>query len=149
VITTPAVTLLVAHMAATSAMAGLIWFVQVVHYPLFRAVGDAEFAAYETDHQRRTAWVVGPFMAVEGVSALAIATTLRAEVGTLLPLAGLALLLVVHTSTVALQVPAHRALTAGSDGPTIRRLVATNWIRTAAWSSRCIVAASMIVVARP
>ena len=37
----------VANLAATWFMVGLIWFVQVVHYPLFAAVPAGEpFAAY-------------------------------------------------------------------------------------------------------
>ena len=60
------------HLVATAAMAGLIWFVQVVHYPLFAGVGRDGFAAYEARHTRRTSWVVGPFMAVEGVAAIAL-----------------------------------------------------------------------------
>lgn len=31
--------LLLVHAAATWAMVGLVWFVQVVHYPLFAQVG--------------------------------------------------------------------------------------------------------------
>ena len=52
--TTTAVVLLSLHLAATAAMTGLIWFVQVVHYPLFAAVGADQFVAYEVAHQRRT-----------------------------------------------------------------------------------------------
>jgi hypothetical protein len=40
------------HLAATAAMVGLIWFVQVVHYPLFASVGADEFVAYENAHTR-------------------------------------------------------------------------------------------------
>ena len=59
-----------AHLMATVAMGGLIWFVQVVHYPMFAAVGDDEFVSYEAHHTQRTARVVGPIMAVEGLAAL-------------------------------------------------------------------------------
>ena len=142
-----AVLLLVVHLVGTAAMTGLIWFVQVVHYPLFASVGPDRFVAYEASHTRQTAWVVGPFMAVEGVSALAVSATLRDEVGPVLVLAGLALLAVIHTSTVALQVPAHTRLSEEFDGPTQVRLVRTNWIRTVGWSLRTLVAGAMIVVA--
>lgn len=146
---TTATALLTGHLFATAGMVGLIWFVQVVHYPLFARVGADGFQTYETEHQRRTAWVVGPLMAVEGVSALVIAATLRDEVGLALPLVGLFLLLVIHASTVLLQVPAHRRLTAGAEPELIRRLVATNWIRTAGWSARSAVAGAMLLVAVP
>ncbi len=137
--------LLAVHLAATAGMMGLIWFVQVVHYPLFAAVGSAGFEAYESAHQRRTALVVGPLMGIEGVTALVVAATLRDEVGLALPLAGLVLLAAIHASTVLLQVPAHTELARGYDADVQRRLVATNWVRTIGWSLRVIVAAAMIV----
>jgi hypothetical protein len=139
--------LLVVHLAATAAMCGLIWFVQVVHYPLFAGVGVHRFTEYEQRHQRATAWVVGPFMAIEGVSALLIAGWLRDEVGPVPVGAGLLLLAVVHGSTVLLQVPAHARLSTGYDRAVAARLVRTNWIRTAGWTLRTAVAATMIVLA--
>jgi hypothetical protein len=148
-VSTAATALLTVHLFATAGMVGLIWFVQVVHYPLFARVGPDGFPTYETEHQRRTSWVVGPLMAVEGVAALAVAATLRNEVGLLLPLLGLVLLLVIHASTVLLQVPAHGRLTSGADHAVMRRLVATNWIRTGGWSARGAVAVAMLLVAVP
>ena len=48
------------HAAATLYMTGLIWFVQVVHYPLMGLTGKAEFSAYEQRHTLLTTWVVAP-----------------------------------------------------------------------------------------
>lgn len=128
-------------------MAGLIWFVQVVHYPLFAMVGTDSFTHYEQRHMSLTSWVVGPLMAVEGVSALLIAAGERDTVG--LPLVGLGLVLLalIHASTVFLQVPAHNRLEKGFCPSTAERLVRTNWIRTFGWTARAVVAAAMIVAA--
>lgn len=52
--------LLVVHAATTLFMVGVIWFVQIVHYPLCSRVGGAAFAGYERDHVRRTGRVGGP-----------------------------------------------------------------------------------------
>jgi hypothetical protein len=145
--TTAESTLLAVHLASTAGMMGLIWFVQLVHYPLFAAVGPAHFADYESAHQKRTSWVVGPLMGVEGVSALLVTGLLRDEVGLVLPLVGLALLAVIHASTVFLQVPAHRQLANGYDADVQRHLVRTNWIRTIGWSLRVVVASAMVVTA--
>jgi hypothetical protein len=139
--------LLSVHLLATAAMVGLIWFVQVVHYPLFAAVGPDEFVAYEQAHQRRTAYVVGPPMAVEGVTALVLLVAAPDGVGPLLPWLGAVLLAVIHSSTVFLQVPAHAALAQSPDGRTIDRLVRTNWIRTIGWTARGAVAVAMLVTA--
>ena len=49
-------------------MAGLIWFVQIVHYPLFHKVSEDTSVAYADEHQTRTAWVVGLPMLIEGIT---------------------------------------------------------------------------------
>jgi hypothetical protein len=128
-------------------MCGLIWCVQMVHYALFDGVGVDGFVAYERRHQRAISWIVEPFMGIEGISALAVATLLRDAVGTSLVATSLALLAVIHASTVWLQVPAHGRLASGYDPSVIVRLVRTNWIRTVGWTARTVVAAAMVVVA--
>ena len=53
------------HTFATLAMMGLIWFVQVVHYPLYAKVGPQAFAEYHALHVSRTTSVVAPLMLAE------------------------------------------------------------------------------------
>lgn len=38
------------HAASTMAMVGLIWTVQVVHYPLFESVGAEAYPNYQSRH---------------------------------------------------------------------------------------------------
>jgi hypothetical protein len=129
-------TLLLIHAASTLCMTGLIWFVQVVHYPLFLMVGRQTFSSYAAQHVRRTAWVVAPLMLVEAGTAVALAWLLA----TLLSSVGLLLLMLTWASTALLQVPCHRRLVLGFDRPTAERLVRTNWLRTIAWSGRGLIA---------
>ena len=128
--------LLLLHLAATFYMVGLVWFVQRVHYPLFAGVGAQEFPAYQDQHVTRTSPVVGPAMLIEAGTGLALVVAPPPDVPQLLPWLGLALLTAIWLSTWLLQVPRHGELTAGFDPRAHRRLVASNWIRTAAWSIR-------------
>ena len=123
--------LLLIHAAATVAMAGIAWFVQVVHYPLFALVGD-EFAAYEARHAERTTLVVAPLMTIEALAAVLI--VIRAP--GVLTAVGLALVALLWLATAVVQVPCHRRLAQGFDAGVHRRLVATNWLRTVAWTAR-------------
>jgi hypothetical protein len=127
---------LIAHVAATWAMVGLIWFVQAVHYPLFALVGSGGFVQYEAAHRLRTSLVVGPPMVVEAVTALWLVLAPPVGLGRFLPAVGLALVGVVWGSTVVLQVPEHDRLSERFDTGAVRRLVVSNWVRTAAWSAR-------------
>ena len=55
---------------ATAMMTGIIWFVQIVHYPLFTQIPKEGFTRYEQSHTVRTGWVVAPLMLLELGSAL-------------------------------------------------------------------------------
>jgi hypothetical protein len=120
---------------STLAMTGLIWFVQIVHYPLFRRIGEDKFAAYEKEHEKRTSFVVGPLMLLEAASAVALVLLLP---GGLLAWAGVILLAIIWLSTFTLQVPQHRKLEKGFDHDAHSFLVTTNWIRTLSWSARSV-----------
>ena len=128
------------HAGATLAMFGLIWFVQIVHYPLMAKVGDQGFSAYELAHTKRTTLVVAPLMLAELASALWIVLKEPSWVSW----SGIACLALIWVSTFALQVPAHRVLERGFDHRAHRRLVLTNWIRTALWSVRAVLALMLI-----
>ena len=60
--------LFLSHLGSTLYMVGVIWFVQVVHYPLFASVGNLEFPSYEQRHTVLTTWVVAPPMLIEMVT---------------------------------------------------------------------------------
>jgi len=134
---------LLLHAGATLAMFGLIWFVQIVHYPLMGLVGDDRYEAYQHDHMKRTTWIVGPFMLIEMVTAALLIPMLGSS---LLPftLSGLILLVLIWISTAALQVPAHQGLSQGFLDYAHRRLVTSNWIRTILWSLRGVFACVLI-----
>lgn len=131
--------LLLLHTLVTLALVGLIWFVQIVHYPLMARVRPEAFAAYEIEHQRRTTLVVGPLMLAEAAAALALLGVLSGGAWWIAA-TGVVLLLVVWTSTLAIQVPLHARLERGFDARIHGRLVGSNWLRTAAWSARGMLA---------
>jgi hypothetical protein len=139
--------LMLAHMGATCFMAGLIWFVQIVHYPLFSRVGQDGYANYQASHVGRTTWVVGPPMLVEAATAVYLAAKLGQGPGGWGWWLGLALLAVIWISTACLQVPAHDLLARGFDAKAHRTLVASNWLRTAGWSARALLVAWLVLKA--
>lgn len=139
--------LLLAHAAATLALTGLIWFVQVVHYPLFARVGEAGFAAYEEAHRRLTTLVVAPAMLVEAGTGIALLAARPDGVDAWPAWAGLVLLAVVWLSTAVVQVPCHDRLSRAFDPTVARRLVRTNWLRTAAWTARAGLVLAMLAQA--
>lgn len=128
--------LVLANLTSTLFMVGVIWFVQVVHYPLFSKVGEAGFVAYEDDHSRLTSYVVGPPMLVEAGTSLLLLVFRPDGVPGWLVWFGFGLVVAIWASTALLQVPRHTALGAGFDVSAHRFLVASNWVRTIAWTLR-------------
>ena len=129
-------TLLLVQLAATLYMIGLIWFVQIVHYPLFGQVGKANFSAYEIAHANLTTFVVAPPMLLEAVTACLWLFYRPPGIRFAEALIGVCLLAVIWCSTWFLQVPQHNVLAAGFDASAQQFLVTSNWLRTIAWSAR-------------
>ena len=124
------------HFATCCFMTGGIWFVQVVHYPLFARVAPESFTTYHAAHVRRTSWVVVGPMLLELLSAFVVLS--KAEEGTpqILSAIGLTLLMLIWGSTFLSQVPAHNQLARGYSSEIGRNLVKSNWTRTVLWSLR-------------
>ena len=137
---------LLANAAATWFLTGLIWIVQVVHYPLFVHADRATYPAFADAHSRLITPIVGPAMLVE----LATAAWLVIDRPAVLPATwawvGLVLVVVIWASTAMLQVPMHAQLTQGYDAGAHAWLVRSNWVRTLAWTARSVM--SFVVLAR-
>ncbi len=138
-------TVLVVGAAATWAMVGLIWMVQIVHYPMLAEYSALAPSAAAVDHQQRISWIVGPLMAAEGITALLLLVDRPATMGAVSAWLAAGLLGVALGSTVLVQVPLHSRLAVDHDPDAAGRLVLTNWVRTVAWTARGIVLALVLV----
>ena len=134
--------LLLIQIVATAMMTGIIWFVQIVHYPLFLKIPSEGFVSYEQSHTIRTGFVVAPLMLLELGTAILLLLLTVTSAGRLtiglspLYLGALGCLLVIWASTFLVQVPLHGLLEQHADSKAMTLLVSTNWIRTIFWSLR-------------
>ena len=140
--TIPAV--LLGQLLATVFMAGVIWYVQLVHYPLMAGWPHDDFSRWEAAHREQTGLVVVPAMLAEGLMVLLILARRPRGVPAWLAWTGAGLLLAIWASTFAIQVPLHDQLSAGWNAVAHGRLVQSNWLRTVLWSARALVAAWML-----
>ena len=139
-------TIVLGHAAATLVLVGLIWTIQVVHYPLFDLVGRDGFVAYEAAHSTRIAAVIAVPWAVQGLTTAALLVSSPDGLPRWMVWAAAVLAAVPVAVTVAVSVPAHTVLSAGYDPAAHTRLVATNWLRTAAWTAHGGLAVAMLAV---
>ena len=135
----------VAQVVGSVGMFGVIWVMQVVHYPLMRFVSGEQFARFETAHRTRISWVVGPLMLLEGVCVLAFLFAPPVGLAWWLPWVGAGVEAIAIGTTVFISAPLHEQLNAHFNQATLDRLIATNWIRTIAWTGRAAVAIAMLV----
>ena len=135
----------VAQVVGSVGMFGVIWVMQVVHYPLMRFVSGEQFARFETAHRVRISWVVGPLMLIEGVCVLAFLFAPPAGLPWWLPWVGAGVEAVAIGTTAFVSAPLHERLNAHFNTATLDRLIATNWIRTVAWTCRAVVAIAILV----
>lgn len=135
----------IAHAVATWYLVGLIWTVQVVHYPLFARVGDDGFAAYEAAHSTRITALIGLPWAVQGLTTVALLAVPPPGVSGWLVVSAAVLAAIPVLVTLILSVPAHQRLGNGFDADAHARLVTTNWLRTGAWSAHGVVAVGLVL----
>ena len=137
--------LVVTNAAAAWTMTGLIWFVQVVHYPLLAVVPRESARTTAVEHQSRTARVVMLPMAAEGVTTLWLMFDRPADVDWWLAWAGGVCVAVALLSTVLLSVPRHGRMASEPTDTIGRELVRTNWPRTVAWTAHGIISAAIVL----
>lgn len=136
--------LLLTHAGATLGMVGLIWTVQVVHYPLFDGVGADAFPSYEARHSSAIGRLLILPAGLEVITAATLVVVRPPGVPMWLVLGAGAVLAGIWIMTALVQAPAHGLLSDGFDAAVHRRLVDSNWWRTIGWSVRGVAALAMV-----
>jgi hypothetical protein len=118
------------------ALTGIVWFVQVVHYPAFSRFYRAEFIRHHRFHIIRTAFVVTPLMIIE------LATSgflvFNSDALHFYHITGLIIVILIWLSTFLIQAPIHIKLQKGYNDDLVKRLIDSNWIRTLLWSAKSL-----------
>ena len=127
------------NLASTWFMVGLIWFIQLVHYPLFNFVGSEEFRVFHENHKILITPVVGIVMIVELVTSVIIFFQSPSGIRNWSSTFGIILLGIIWFSTVYFQIPFHNTLSSKLNENVLMMLINTNWIRTICWSLRGII----------
>ena len=124
---------LILHIFGTFFLTGLIWVIQLVHYPAFRFVEASQFISFEKLHTHRISLIVIPLMFTELLSGIYLVFSREAP---LYLKYSFALVILIWASTFFLSVPLHTKLSLGKNLDTINKLIATNWPRTVLWTLR-------------
>ncbi len=125
--------ILLLHGFGTFFMCGLCWFVQLIHYPLFKQINLNDLSNYEWQNLR-TAIIAIPLMLLELVSG---GILLWMSMNWIMVI-NMILFVLIGLSTAVFQAPYHLRLIHAPNPLLIDRLIQTNWIRTWAWTLRSV-----------
>jgi hypothetical protein len=114
-------------------MTGLIWLIQLVHYPAFYFIDPKSFLKFHAFHSQSITWIVGPVMGIELVTAIGLCL-LRTQIVYI----NLFSVLVLWALTALVSVPIHIQLAQSLNLELVRQLIMTNWFRTCIWSLRAL-----------
>ncbi|MTI87652.1 MAG: hypothetical protein FH748_06760 [Balneolaceae bacterium] len=112
---------------------GVIWCVQLVHYPSFRYTDEENFPLFHRQHSLRIGLIVAPVMLLELITSTLLFLT---EHWFSFNSIGFYLVLLIWISTALLSVPLHSKLRKEKKSSLINRLVYTNWVRTLLWTAK-------------
>ncbi len=124
------------HLIFTAIMVGVIWLVQVVHYPSFNFIDKNFYSDFQNFHIKRISFIVIPVMLLELVSGLIlIFLDNRHSTPSLI---SFGILILIWIITGLFFAKAHQDLIAGYDREIVKKIIKLNWIRTLLWSIRLI-----------
>ena len=123
------------HFLSTSLMVGIIWVIQLLHYPTFHFIKESNYVEFQHFHMQRISFIVVPVMILEFLSAFMLAYYIRSNMLILC----LIILLVIWLVTFVFFTKLHQRLLDGYDKSIVDKLVQINWSRTVLWSLRLII----------
>ena len=123
------------HFLSTSLMVGIIWVIQLLHYPTFHFIKENDYVEFQHFHMQRISFIVVPVMIIEILSGFMLVYYFRSNLFILC----LTILLVIWLITFAFFTKLHQSLLGGYDKIIVDKLVQINWSRTVLWSLRLII----------
>ena len=123
------------HFLSTSLMVGIIWVIQLLHYPAFHFIKESDYVEFQHFHMQRISFIVVPVMVLELFSAFMMVYYIQSN----LLILCFIILLFIWLITFIFFTKLHQSLLGGYDNTIVDKLVRINWSRTILWSIRLII----------
>lgn len=132
--------LILANLCLSALLCGLIWTIQLVHYPSFLDVGSKEYLLFQQNHMRNISLLVMPLMLLELAAGIYL---LFAQLSNHIHWSvypATFFLILIWAVTFFVASPLHgRLVSGGYNVENIQKLINANWWRTIAWTGRTII----------
>ena len=124
------------HLVFTSILVGIIWVIQLVHYPSFHFIRKDIYVSFQKLHTDKIAIIVAPVMLIELITGILL-IYMETNINIVL-IVSLVILLAIWILTAIYFYKAHQNLMSGYNKEIINQLIKLNWIRTVLWTFRLI-----------
>ena len=127
---------LLGHLIFTSIMTGVIWVIQIVHYPSFHFIEKELYTAFQKFHMNKISIIVIPIMLAELITGMMLFLDKSSKSPFLI--ISFVILVLIWLITGVFFTKVHNELIAGYQELVVNQLVAMNWIRTLLWTLRLL-----------
>lgn len=127
---------LLAHCFCVFYMTGVIWIIQIVHYPLMKFVSEPGWMKFHKAHTSLITWVVAPPMIAQAITSI-----FTGQYQAPLVFLSLAVFLV----TLIFSIPIHNQLAKEFKNENLKKLILMNWIRTLIWTGHSLFLISILI----
>ena len=124
---------------------GLIWTIQLVHYPSMKFIPEEKFTAYHNFHSQRISILAIPIMLIELFTSLELFYQNGSSYNHIFTI-NLILVISIWISTFLIQVPMHNTLSSAKNARVLNNLILSNWIRTILWTAKSLLMVSCLSV---
>ena len=127
---------LLGHLIFTSIMTGVIWVIQIVHYPSFHFIEKELYTAFQKFHMNKISIIVIPIMLAELITGMMLFLD-KSSKSPFLTIS-IIILVLIWLITGVFFSKAHNELMTGYQELVVNQLVVMNWIRTLLWTLRLL-----------
>ena len=127
---------LLSHLIFTSIMTGVIWVIQIVHYPSFHFIEKELYTAFQKFHMNKISIIVIPIMLAELITGMMLFLDKSSKSPFLI--ISFVILVLIWLITGVFFSKAHNELMTGYRELVVNQLVVMNWIRTLLWTLRLL-----------
>ena len=117
-------------------MTGVIWVIQIVHYPSFHFIEKELYTAFQKFHMNKISIIVIPIMLAELITGMMLFLDKSSKSPFLI--ISFVILVLIWLITGVFFSKAHNELMTGYQELVVNQLVAMNWIRTLLWTLRLL-----------
>ena len=127
---------LLGHLIFTSIMTGVIWVIQIVHYPSFHFIEKELYTVFQKFHMNKISIIVIPIMLAELITGMMLFLDKSSKSPFLI--ISFVILVLIWLITGVFFSKAHNELMTGYQELVVNQLVVMNWIRTLLWTLRLL-----------